>query len=301
MTGTICPDLDSLRCFAAAARRLSFCSAAHEVGLSPPAFSERIRRLEELLGTPLFRRTTRRVELTRSGVRLGVQAARALDEAARCAVVVRDTDAAMPFELTIGTGFEVGLSWLLPLLPRLSRRHPERALHLRFGDSSDLLRNLREGAIDAVVSSTRSTGSSFDSVLLHEQDLVFVASPLLLRARSLRNRPEATAHVLIDASGDLPLFRSFLDAQATRAVWSFSRIEKLGTIAAIRRRVLAGKGVAVLPRFLVQRDLRSKRLVALFPSVRPQGEQFRLVWSRPHAREVELRELAGELSRVSIR
>src|SRR5260370_6976490 len=58
------PDLESLRCFEAAARRLGFAAAAREVRLSPPAFSERIRRLEEQLGTALFPRRAPPVTLT---------------------------------------------------------------------------------------------------------------------------------------------------------------------------------------------------------------------------------------------
>lgn len=53
-------DLESLRCFAAAAATLNFRAAARRVALSPGAFSDRLRRLEEELGVPLFVRTTRR-------------------------------------------------------------------------------------------------------------------------------------------------------------------------------------------------------------------------------------------------
>lgn len=300
MSGTILPDLESLRCFAAAARRLAFASAACEVGLSPPAFSERIRRLEETLEAQLFRRSTRRVELTAAGLRLVPQAARVLDEAARCAAAAKERDGRTPFELTIGTRYELGLSWLLPMLPRLARKHPERSIHLRFGDSPDLLRNLREGAIDAAVTSARFSGSHFGHVVLSEELYAFVASPRLLRRRPLAARDQDQDHVLIDVNAELPLFRYFLDSQPTREVWAFKRVERLGTIAAIRRRVLAGAGVAVLPLYFVQRDLRHKRLEKLFPSVRLQSDHFRLVWSRDHLREAELRQLAAELAQRSI-
>ena len=63
-------DLDSLRCFEAAATTLNFRAAAIRVHLSPAAFSERLRRLEGDLGAKLFTRTTRKVELSTSGRRL---------------------------------------------------------------------------------------------------------------------------------------------------------------------------------------------------------------------------------------
>lgn len=55
---------DDVEAFVIVARRLSFSRAAEELFLTPQAVSTRIRRLERRLGYPLFRRTTRSVELT---------------------------------------------------------------------------------------------------------------------------------------------------------------------------------------------------------------------------------------------
>ena len=63
-------DLDSLRCFEAVATTLRFRAAAARVHLSPGALSDRIRRLEEGLGTRILARTTRSVSLTEAGERL---------------------------------------------------------------------------------------------------------------------------------------------------------------------------------------------------------------------------------------
>src|SRR5262245_16854594 len=102
------PDLDSLRCFEAAAQHLHFRSAARSLHLSPTAFSERIRRLEESFDRQLFDRTTRRVALTAAGLKLLPQARRCLDEARRCTLIVADASAALSFELVLGTRFELG-------------------------------------------------------------------------------------------------------------------------------------------------------------------------------------------------
>src|SRR5262247_2851989 len=106
------PDLESLRCFEVAARHANFRRAARQVHLSPAAFGDRIRRLEEQLGTPLFDRTTRKVELTIAGERVLAQARRVLEEAARCFEVARDPNAPRTIEMTVGTRFELGLSWI---------------------------------------------------------------------------------------------------------------------------------------------------------------------------------------------
>jgi len=296
-------DLESLRCFEAAATHLSFRLAARTVALSPAAFGDRIKRLEEQLATPLFARTTRRVTLTAAGLRLVPQARRVLEEAARCTEVVHQADRAMPFALTLGTRFELGLSWLTTALPQLQARRPERTIHLYFGDSPELIARVRIGLVDGAVTSTRlTTGVSYE--VLHDEEYVFVASTRLIRRRPLARATHAHAHALIDASPDLPLFRYFLDAVApgrAREVWGFARVEYLGTIGAIRMRVLQGAGVAVLPRYFVANDLRARRLARLMPSIALQRDAFRLIWRTGHPREQSLRELAAELAALPIR
>ena len=295
------PDLESLRCFDAAATHLNFRIAAQAVALSPAAFGDRIKRLEQQLDATLFARTTRRVALTQAGHRLLPQARRVLDEAARCGRIVQERDIAVPFALTVGTRFELGLSWLTHALPQLQAHRPERTLHLVFGDSPELVARMRNGLIDCVVTSARLTSGELSYEPLHDEHYVFVASARLIRRRPLSRASHAADHVLIDASADLPLFRYFLDAMRTHDVWGFARTEYLGTIAAIRMRVLQGAGVAVLPRYFVERDLRSGRLVRLMPSVALQPDAFRFVWRTGHPREQALRELATELTKIPIR
>src|SRR5689334_25354523 len=63
-------SFESLRCFLAAARLLNFRNASRAVALTPAAFGQRIRQLEEQLGVELFARTTRSVSLTERGIAL---------------------------------------------------------------------------------------------------------------------------------------------------------------------------------------------------------------------------------------
>ena len=60
-------SLDLLRAFEAAARQRSFTAAAVELGTTQPAISQQIKRLEEQLGTRLFDRIYRGIELTEAG------------------------------------------------------------------------------------------------------------------------------------------------------------------------------------------------------------------------------------------
>src|SRR5262245_13142653 len=112
-TTTSLPSVESLRCFFAAARQLNFRRAASEVGLTPTAFSERIRGLERELGATLFLRTTRKVALTAEGRALLPAAERALSSVRDCLHAIA-RPAPLAVRLRIGTRFELGLSWLVP-------------------------------------------------------------------------------------------------------------------------------------------------------------------------------------------
>jgi DNA-binding transcriptional LysR family regulator len=170
-----------------------------------------------------------------------------------------------------------------------------------FGDSAELFERVRRGLLDAVLTSARITIGGLAYAALHDEEYVFVGSARLLKSRRLRSASDAKAHRLIDAAPDLPLFRYFLDAVARRDVWSFAQHEYLGTIAAIRLRVLQGAGVGVLPRYFVARDLRARHLIQVLPKLKLQRDAFRLVWRAGHSREAEIRQLATELARIPLR
>jgi DNA-binding transcriptional LysR family regulator len=285
-------DFESLRCFDAVATTLNFRAASRRVHLSPTALSDRIRRLESDLARELFSRTTRRVELTDAGRTLLPLAREVLASVERLRIAAAGEDHVPPYELFVGTRYELGLSWICPALTPLSEAKPERTVHLYFGDSPDLLARLERGDLDAIVASVRLTGPRLSYAALHPEEYVFVASP----GTQVRNAGEARAVTLVDVSRDLPLFRYFLDALPDPSPWPFGAVEYMGGIGAIRQRVLEGGGrVAVLPLYFVRDDIAEKRLVRLARHIHPRSDAFRLVWRTGHVRERELLELAREL------
>jgi len=285
-------DLDSLRCFVAATETDTFRAAARRVALSPGAFSDRIHRLEESLDVTLFQRTTRRVTITEAGRRLLPHARRVLVDADRCRAVARDDARPMPYALTVGTRFELGLSWLTPALGALKLASPERTVHLYMGDSPDLMSRVEGGSIDAVILSARITSARVRYANLHPERYRFVGAPGTL---ALGGRDDARGRTLLDVTPDLPLFRYLLDASSRAEPWPFDGYEYLGGIGAIRLRALEGAGVAVLPEYFVRDDLVAGRLVDLSPGRAIREDVFRLVWRRDHPLAERMVALAGVL------
>jgi DNA-binding transcriptional LysR family regulator len=295
------PDLESLRCFDAAATHLNFRAAARAVAMSPTAFGDRIKRLEEQLGAKLFERSTRRVALTEAGTRLREQARRCIEAAEQCHEAVHGPEAGAPFELVVGTRFELGMSWLVPALAALREQRPHRRLHLFFGDGPDLLRRLEHGQLDCAIASVRVTSSELGYAAIHEEHYAFVAAPKTVAASPMHGPGDALAHTLLDLHPDLPLFRYLLDGGAATQTWRFAATNFLGTIAAVRHQVLCGAGVAVLPAYFVGEDLERGRLVVLLPDESLRSDWFRLLWRTGHRRAAALEELAADLRELPLR
>ena len=111
--------LNGLRVLDAAARHLSFTRAADELAVTPAAVGQQIRALEDTLGTVLFRRTTRGLELTPEG-EAGLAALRAgflqFEEAVRAMQAGQSSKS-----LTIAAPRDLSEKWLLPRLAEIAR------------------------------------------------------------------------------------------------------------------------------------------------------------------------------------
>lgn len=296
------PSMDNLRCFVAAAETLNFRAAARSVALTPAALGQRIRQLEDEVGHSLFARTTRSVALTAAGLAMLPEARRTLSAADTCLRAARGELGPTPSELVLGTRHELGMSWLLPQLPRLARQRPDLTLHLYVSYSADLLLRVRTREVDCAVLSARFSDPALDAIALHREDYVFVASKALLE-RSPLSRPEhAAAHTLVDISPELPLFRYWREeAGAMGASMRFARVLRMGTIAAMEHLVLRGEGVAVLPEYLVQKRVESGALKVVFPRVKPGFDHFRLVFRGDDPRRSNYEALAAMLLEAPLR
>ncbi len=268
------PTLDNLRCFVAAAEHLNFRRAAGTVALTPTAFSQRIKQLEEQVGASLFERTTRRVRLTTAGASLLPEARTALTQARRCVEAVH-ADAEPPARFTLGTRFELGMSWLTPAILELAGAFPTWSVDLYMGSGPDILDRMLVGDVDCVVTSAAWARAGWTQHFLHVETYELVGAPELLADVPLESEADAAQHVLFDVDRALPLTRYLLDGPGPRLEWR--DIRTVGAGAAMLRFVLAGQGVAVLPTYMCQQHLDGGRLVRLLAERELLSDTFRLI------------------------
>lgn len=129
----ILPPLQTLRAFEATGRRLSMTLAAEELHLTHGAVSRQIRTLEDHLGVPLFRRMTRRIELTEVGQSFFSSVTRLLSELSRESEDIRRRNDTR--RLVVSCSVSFASKWLTPRLHRLMGAHPDLDVHLEVTDA----------------------------------------------------------------------------------------------------------------------------------------------------------------------
>src|ERR1041385_2765698 len=140
-------ELRHLRYFIAVAEELSFTRAARRLGIAQPPLSQQIRRLEQLVGCPLFQRLPA-VALTEAGSVLLATARRTLAQLALGVDSAGRVGRGVAGRLTVGFASSVVFTELPQAFRAFSARYPEVELELREMHSGAQLPALRAGTID---------------------------------------------------------------------------------------------------------------------------------------------------------
>ncbi len=287
------PSIENLQCFIAAASHLNFRRASEQMALTPAAFGQRIRQLEEQLRVELFVRTTRQVELTDAGRRLIPIAEITIRDSRACiSAVLEDTEP--PAHITIGTRYELGMSWILPNILELQKVYPSWEIDFYFGSGQDIKGKLQAGQVDGIVTSAPIAQSTWTSEFLHTEHYVFVAAPALLEEVPFDSFEDTINHVLLDIDTTLPLTR-YLTSKIGRL--TFGRVRSCGAGAAIIQLLLKNEGVAVVPEYMVRNDLKAGRLTRLCEDENLQTDSFRLIFRQTSVLEPVLKKI-GEFLRT---
>lgn len=142
-------ELRHLRYFVAVAEELHFGRAAERLHLAQPPLSQQIRRLEEMLGYPLFTRTSRAVHLTSAGEVLLQRARRTLRSVREDLEEVRSVGRGEVGFLKVGFVSSIVLTALPGMLGKYRRQHPLVNLQLNEFYTSGVMRALERGTLDA--------------------------------------------------------------------------------------------------------------------------------------------------------
>lgn len=272
-------NLGSLELFCLTAEHESFSGAAAAAGLTPPAASRTIARLEERLGVRLFARTTRQVKLTEQGRAFYLQCRQALTQLAEAERMLNGTQTAASGTVRVSLPTSYGHYRILPLLGEFRRLYPAVTLELQLSNRS--IDFIADG-FDLSIRARPQPDSGLVVRPIEEAALVIVATPEYLSQRGTPRVPDDLEnHELIEfvlpMSGQLVPWVFVHEGKTQERLFS-GLLRCTEDIIAPVTLARHDAGIAQTYRFMVEEDLRQGRLVELLPDHAGAWRPFSLVY-----------------------
>jgi DNA-binding transcriptional LysR family regulator len=282
-------EIRHLVTFQKVATLLSFTRAAEELSYAQSSVTTQIRALETSLEVELFDRLGGRIRLTAAGERLLEYAEQilALAEEARADVTGGDSPSG---NLVVGTMESITSYRMPPLLEFFHHRYPKVQLSLRPSLCAETCHALRQGTFDIgflMEQETRHQG--LETVMLAQEPLALVAAP----GHALVGRQDLSLHDLratsILATEAGCAYRDLFEVELRGDGAETVPFLEFGTIEAIKRGVVSGLGISLLPEVTVAGELEKGELTTLSWDI-PFSVHTQLAWrsGRRLSRELKL-------------
>ena len=266
------PSIASLLALEAVDRLGTASAAATELALTQGAISRQLQVLEDQLGLPLLVRERQRLRLTPAAQDYVREVRRALGLLSSASLTLRANPTGGSLNLAILPAF--GMHWLAPRLSRFGQAHPEVTVNL-----STRLRPFDFAAtgFDAAIQYGRQDWPGVDYLKLMDEEILAVGAPALLPRPLLR--PEDVLALpllqLESRTGDWGRWLAHHGVTGQRPGGML-----FDQFATMMQGAIHGLGLALLPLFLIGRELADGRLVPAFGGpVRALGSYY-LVWPK---------------------
>jgi DNA-binding transcriptional LysR family regulator len=261
-------ELRQLRYFVAIAEERSFTRASERLWVAQPGLSSQIRRLEEELGVQLFERHARGVDLTDAGD--------LLLERARIAVAAADDASAIGHDLadglvgTIRLGVATEARWadVDALLGDFARERPDVELTVIESHGGTLMRELRDGRLDAVIAPTMFGSAELPTVALGSEPwaVVVASGHRLAGAESVAVEALDGETIMLTGHRDGAAYDRAIEGVLTDGGLT-PVLERAGVGPALHAAVAAGRALALstsswtTAEGLVTRELETERRI----------------------------------------
>jgi DNA-binding transcriptional LysR family regulator len=276
---TLVDDVRDLRAFALVCDLESVTAAADLMGESKATTSRRITRLETALGTALLRRSPRAVEPTDEGTSYRARVAHVLELLGDANALAKGARATPSGQLRV-TSLPGLNDTLAPALAQFSAAFADVAVSVHIGSR---FVDIEAEQFDVAVRGAAKLPDS--SLVAHRVDVdgldrIVVAAPSYLATHRAPRRPEDLAAHRVVAAKDATTMSSvvFTRQGKEERVGVDVPISMASTdIGLVRDIAVAGAGVSILPRMLVERQLDTGRLVHLLPGLVVPGLSLYLI------------------------
>jgi DNA-binding transcriptional LysR family regulator len=274
-------DLSSLRVYARVVELKSFSEVARRMGITPATVSKHVASLETTLRAHLVNRTTRRLYITEAGQRFYDHCVTILNELDRAEAELTEIRGEPSGHLRVTAPLMFGLAKISPRLSGFMGRYPRVSLDVDFSvEKMDLVGQ----RIDVAVRIAESVDPGFVAFKLGPYTRVFCAAPSYLEAHGTPLSPDELAHHngLITRGASL------------NATWPVNRegavvqMRVSGNLVAnngrvVRDAAIDGRGIVMVPKWIVDDDLAAGRLVEILHGYVPANRAVYAVLPRQGA------------------
>lgn len=246
-----------LLAFDSAARTGSFTAAAEELSLTQGAISRQVRALEDQLGVQLFRRVNKKILLSDAGRTYAREIHLALKRIQTASLCIKTNPRAGLLNIAILPTF--GTRWLMPRFPSFLEENPE--ITINFVTKLTPFDFGSEGIHAAIHFGLPDWPGSTGTFLMNEVS-VPVASPDFLIRQSFATPADLASAPLLHLASRPQAWAEWLKLNDTATIGKQGLLfEQFSTTA---QAAAAGLGVALLPRFLIEKEIERGELQVIF-------------------------------------
>lgn len=280
-------DLNDLRVFVRVVDRGGFAPVARDLGVPPSTVSRTIARLEASTGTRLLHRTPRSVHATSEGRAIYASVHEAVATLERAARALEPASRRPKGVLRVTAPTDIGSTFLAGVAVAFGERYP--LVHVDLSLTNRAVSLVDEGFDVALRAATRLADSSLIAKKLGELEHALYASPRYIERRgapaSLSELEDH--HCIVFRGKDLTkTWRLEAATGGTAEVLVRARMggDDFGYVRAV---VLAGGGIALMPRLVCAAEEAAGRLVRVLPELTAKGAGLYLLY--PSAAHVPAR------------
>jgi DNA-binding transcriptional LysR family regulator len=251
-------DLNLMLIFAHVVNEQGFSAAARKLGVSRSSVSKAIAKLEHGLGASLLNRSTRHLSLTEVGAAFFDYCTRISNEADQAHKMIDSLNAQPRGVLKVAASVAFGTLHIAPAIGDFLRRYPDLDIDMTI---TDRVVDLAEEGYDVIISITRDLPQALIARKLAPIRRKLCATPDYFSEYGIPPTPQdLVKHNCLDYihSGDKGLWR-FQGPDGDVSVPVSGRL-RINDDEALSQVVLSGFGLALLPTFIIGKDIQAKRL-----------------------------------------
>ena len=260
-------DLNLMVIFAHVVNEQSFSAAARKLGLSRSSVSKAVAKLEHTLGASLLNRSTRHLSMTEVGAAFFDHCTRIIHEADQAHKMVDSLNTQPRGILKLAASVAFGTLHIAPAVGDFLRRYPELDIDMTI---TDRVIDLAEEGYDIVIRVSRDLPQALVARKLAPIRRRLCATPDYFEEFGVPLLPQDLVnHNCLDYihSGDKGLWR-FIGPDGEIAVPVSGRL-RVNDDEALSQVVLGGFGLALLPTFIIGKDIQAKRLSSVLSEYIP--------------------------------